>query len=154
MFPYCTCARPPKAHLALPLIHKFGSQRSLISGGQTASGLHFPTPLGLASGCSNSHLFSSSSFLSPSLPPFLYSASISLPSFQYPSFTHLVTCGPPSMCQALCWALATCWRIENHPCPPGVHSQRDNSIYNPLKLQRQGWSVLPWELVRKAPQRC
>lgn len=70
----CTCARPPKAHLALPLIHKFGSQRSLISGGQTASGLHFPTPLGLAFWmfeltCFH-HIFLPFSF-PPSLPPIL-----------------------------------------------------------------------------------
>ena len=75
----CTCARPPEAHLALPLIHKSGSQDSKRShfhpGSQTSSGLHFPTPLGLAFWMFELtcfHHISLPSFLLPSsLPPIL-----------------------------------------------------------------------------------
>ena len=84
----------------------------------------FPHTLGSCLLDVQTHLFPSHlpSFLLPSLPS-SYSASISLPSFQYPSLTHLVTCGSPPMCQALCWALATCCGMRTTPCPPGVHSQ-------------------------------
>ena len=75
----CTYARPLEAHLALPLIHKSGSQDSKRShfhpGGQTSSGLHFPTPLGLAFWmfeltCFH-HTFLPSFLLPSSLPPIL-----------------------------------------------------------------------------------